>query len=131
MLFVRCAKMITDERLLIIFFWQVRFALSSVSSWRTVDGDFDYEVFWNNTVDFFEDVPGPVARSRVDKLLEWWTRYEFSYSLPCIRCLIRLFRKVFGKNHREDLTPEVVSKMSVSALAEQRKVLEDTAFDSE
>jgi hypothetical protein len=42
-----------------------------------------------------------------------------------------LFRKVFGKNHREDLTPEVVSKMSVSALAEQRKVLEDTAFDSE
>ncbi|KAG1721680.1 hypothetical protein EDD22DRAFT_790626 [Suillus occidentalis] len=51
----------------------VRFALSSVSSWRTVDGDFDYEVFWNNIVDFFEDVPGPVARRRVDKLLEWWT----------------------------------------------------------
>ncbi|KAG2739661.1 hypothetical protein P692DRAFT_201729316, partial [Suillus brevipes Sb2] len=69
MLFVRCAKMLTDERLLMIFFWQVRFALSSVSSWRTVDGDFDYEAFWNNTVDFFEDVPGPVARSRVDKLL--------------------------------------------------------------
>ncbi|KAG1734555.1 hypothetical protein EDD22DRAFT_960057 [Suillus occidentalis] len=92
---------------------QVRFALSSVSSWRTIDGDFDYEAFWNNTVDFFEDVPGPVARSRVAKLLEWWTR------------------KVFGKNHREDLTPEVVSKMSVSALAEQRKMLEDAAFDSE
>lgn len=67
--------MITDERLLMIFFWQVRFVLSSVSSWRTVDGDFDYEAFWNNTVDFFEDVPGPVARSRVAKLLEWWTRY--------------------------------------------------------
>ncbi|KAG1756932.1 hypothetical protein EDD22DRAFT_850367 [Suillus occidentalis] len=92
---------------------QVRFALSSVSSWRTVDGDFDYEAFWNNVVDFFEDVPGPVAQRRVDTLLEWWTR------------------KVFGTNHREDLTPEVVSKMSVTALAEQRKALEDTYFDSD
>ncbi|KAG2738395.1 hypothetical protein P692DRAFT_201731240 [Suillus brevipes Sb2] len=91
----------------------VRFALSSVSSWRTVDGDFDYEAFWNSVVDFFEDVPGPVAQRKVDKLLEWWTR------------------KVFGKNHREDLTPEVVSRMSVTALAQQRKALEDAAFDSE
>ncbi|KAG1810746.1 hypothetical protein EV424DRAFT_1542864 [Suillus variegatus] len=92
---------------------QVRFSLSSVSSWRTVDGDFDYEGFWNNVVDFFEDVPGPVAQHRVSKLLEWWTR------------------KIFGKNHRQDLTPEIVSKMSVTALAEQRKALEDAAFDSE
>ncbi|KAG2130505.1 hypothetical protein BD769DRAFT_1355570 [Suillus cothurnatus] len=91
----------------------VRFALSSVSSWRTVDGDFDYEAFWNNVVDFFEDVPGPVAQRRVGKLLEWWTR------------------KVFGKNHREDLTPEVISQMSVTALAEQRRALEDAAFDSD
>ncbi|KAG2085142.1 hypothetical protein BD769DRAFT_1681782 [Suillus cothurnatus] len=85
----------------------------SVSSWRTIDGDFDYKVFWNNVVDFFEDVPGPVAQRRVTKLLEWWTR------------------KIFGKNHREDLTPEVVSQMSVTALAEQRKALEDAAFDSD
>ncbi|KAG1720565.1 hypothetical protein EDD22DRAFT_962791 [Suillus occidentalis] len=70
---------------------QVRFALSSVSSWRTIDGDFDYEAFWCNIVDFFEDVPGPVVRRKIDKLLEWWTR------------------KIFGTNHREDLTPEVVS----------------------
>jgi hypothetical protein len=41
------------------------------------------------------------------------------------------FRKIFGKNHREDLTPEVVSKMSVTALAEQRKAQEDAFFDSE
>ncbi|KAG2752983.1 hypothetical protein P692DRAFT_20724342 [Suillus brevipes Sb2] len=92
---------------------QVRFALSSVSSWRTVDGDFDYEAFWNNTVDFFEMSPGPVAERRVTTLLEWWTR------------------KIFGSNHRQDLTPEVVSKMSVTALADQRKALEDAAFDSE
>ncbi|KAG2737514.1 hypothetical protein P692DRAFT_201733086 [Suillus brevipes Sb2] len=91
----------------------VRFALSSVSSWRAVDGDFDYEAFWNNIVDYFEDVPGPVTRRKVETLLEWWTR------------------KIFGTNHRDDLTPEVVSRMSVNALAEQRKKLEDAAFDSE
>ncbi|KAG2128479.1 hypothetical protein BD769DRAFT_1356470 [Suillus cothurnatus] len=91
----------------------VRFALSSVTSWRTVDGDFDYEIFWNNIVDFFEAVPGPAAQRRVTKLLEWWTR------------------KVFGRRHREDLTPEVVSKMSVTALADQRLAQEDAAFDSD
>ncbi|KAG1765799.1 hypothetical protein EDD22DRAFT_950921 [Suillus occidentalis] len=90
---------------------QVRFALSSVSSWRTVDGDFDYEVFWNNIMDFFENVPGPAMRRKVEKLLEWWTR------------------KIFGTSHREDLTPDVVSQMSVNALAEQQKKLEDAAFD--
>ncbi|KAG1775831.1 hypothetical protein EV702DRAFT_1199053 [Suillus placidus] len=92
---------------------QVRFALSSVSSWHTVDGDFDYEGFWNNIIDFFEDVPGPVTQRRVAKLLEWWTR------------------KIFGASHRQDLTLEVISRMSVTALAEQRKALEDAAFDSE
>ncbi|KAG2092778.1 hypothetical protein BD769DRAFT_1370718 [Suillus cothurnatus] len=91
----------------------VRFALSGVTSWRTVDGDFDYEIFWNNIVDFFEDVPGPVAGRRITQLLEWWTR------------------KVFGRNHRGDLTPEVVSQMSVTALADQRRALEDAAYDSE
>ncbi|KAG2114975.1 hypothetical protein BD769DRAFT_1673290 [Suillus cothurnatus] len=92
---------------------QVRFALSGVTSWRTIDGDFDYEMFWNNIVDFFEDVPGPVAQRRVTRLLEWGTR------------------KIFGRNHCEDLTPDVVSKMSVTALAEQRKAIEDAVFDSD
>lgn len=58
----------------LILIWKVRFALSSVSSWRAVDGDFDYEAFWNNIVDYFEDVPGPVTRRKVETLLEWWTR---------------------------------------------------------
>jgi hypothetical protein len=39
-----------------------------------VDGDFDYHLFWNNVVDFFEDAPGPAAQARVRELLEWWTR---------------------------------------------------------
>ncbi|KAG2118359.1 hypothetical protein BD769DRAFT_1362399, partial [Suillus cothurnatus] len=103
----RCARRSLNDQV------KVHFALSSVSSWRTVDGDFDYEGFWNNIVDFFENVPGPVTQHRVAKLLEWWTR------------------KIFGKSHCQDLTPEVVSRMSVTALAEQRKALEDAAFDSE
>jgi hypothetical protein len=53
---------------------QVRFALSSVTSWRSVDGDFDYIQFWRTIVDFFEKAPGREARRRTDKLLEWWTR---------------------------------------------------------
>ncbi|KAG2158549.1 uncharacterized protein EDB93DRAFT_1245778 [Suillus bovinus] len=92
---------------------QVHFALSNISSWCTIYGDFDYEAFWNNVVDFFKDLPGPVAQSRVNQLLEWWTR------------------KVFGNNHRQDLTPEVVSHMSVTTLAQQRKALEDAVFDSD
>ncbi|KAG2051668.1 hypothetical protein BDR06DRAFT_916165 [Suillus hirtellus] len=56
---------------------QVRFALSNITSWRTVDADFDYQLFWNNIVDFFEDAPGPAARARVNVLLEWWTRKVF------------------------------------------------------
>ncbi|KAG1896320.1 uncharacterized protein F5891DRAFT_958819 [Suillus fuscotomentosus] len=55
-------------------FLLVRFALSNITSWRTVDADFDYQLFWNNIVDFFEDPPGPAARARVHALLEWWTR---------------------------------------------------------
>ncbi|KAG2107801.1 hypothetical protein BD769DRAFT_1366155, partial [Suillus cothurnatus] len=53
---------------------QVRFSLSSVTSWRSVDGDFDYVQFWRTIVDFFERPPGRDARRRVDRLLEWWSR---------------------------------------------------------
>ncbi|KAG1717802.1 hypothetical protein EDD22DRAFT_964401 [Suillus occidentalis] len=37
---------------------QLRFALSSVTSWCSIDGDFDYVQFWRNIVDFFERAPG-------------------------------------------------------------------------
>lgn len=53
---------------------QVHFALSSISSWHTVDGDFNYEIFWCNIIDFCENVPGAVTRRKINKLLEWWTR---------------------------------------------------------
>ncbi|KAG1900470.1 uncharacterized protein F5891DRAFT_980403 [Suillus fuscotomentosus] len=57
--------------------------------------------------------PSPAARARVNKLLEWWTR------------------KVFGRNHRQDLTADIVSHMSVSTLATQRQQMEDAELDSD
>ncbi|KAG1717876.1 uncharacterized protein EDB91DRAFT_1018627, partial [Suillus paluster] len=53
---------------------QVRFALSSVTSWRSVDRDFNYVQFWRTVVDFFERPPSREAQRRVDRLLKWWTR---------------------------------------------------------
>ncbi|KAG2743757.1 hypothetical protein P692DRAFT_20746536, partial [Suillus brevipes Sb2] len=91
---------------------QVRFSLSSVTSWRSIDGDFDYVHFWRIIVDFFEKPPGREARRRVDKLLEWWTR------------------KVFGRNRRNDIPPTVMENMSVNALARQRAARDDATFDS-
>ncbi|KAG1860230.1 hypothetical protein DFJ58DRAFT_636629, partial [Suillus subalutaceus] len=51
------------------------FALLSVTSWCSVDGDFDYEQFWRIIMDFFERAPGRAAQRRIDLLLEWWTRF--------------------------------------------------------
>ncbi|KAG2086691.1 hypothetical protein BD769DRAFT_1373503 [Suillus cothurnatus] len=90
----------------------VRFALSSVTSWRSVDGDFDYIQFWRTIVDFFEKPPGREAQRRVDKLLEWWTR------------------KVFGSRYRDELSSTAKANMSVNALARQRAQRDDAAFDS-
>ncbi|KAG2112424.1 hypothetical protein DEU56DRAFT_749373 [Suillus clintonianus] len=90
----------------------VRFALSSVTSWRSVDGDFDYIQFWKIIVDFFEVAPGREARRRVNRLLEWWTR------------------KVFGRNRREELSDAAKANLSVNALARQRAQLDDASFDS-
>ncbi|KAG2153479.1 uncharacterized protein EDB93DRAFT_1248743 [Suillus bovinus] len=36
---------------------QVQFALSSITSWQSVDGDFDYVQFWQTVVDFFKRPP--------------------------------------------------------------------------
>ncbi|KAG1748883.1 uncharacterized protein EDB91DRAFT_1244693 [Suillus paluster] len=91
---------------------KVQFVLSSVMSWWTVDGDFNYIQFWQSIVDFFERPPGQEAQLRVNKLLEWWTR------------------KIFGRSRCEDLSDAARSNMSVNALARQRAQLDDTAFDS-
>jgi hypothetical protein len=40
------------------------------------------------------------------------------------------FRKVFGRNHREDISNAAKANMSVNALARQRARRDDAAFDS-
>jgi hypothetical protein len=45
--------------------------------------------------------------------------------------LLMSCRKIFGKSHRQDLMQDVVSQMSVSALAAQRKEMEEAVFDSD
>ncbi|KAG2741436.1 hypothetical protein P692DRAFT_20751824 [Suillus brevipes Sb2] len=92
---------------------QVRFALSSVTSWRSIDGDFDYIQFWRAIVDFFERPPGREARQRVERLLEWWTR------------------KVFGRSQRKALSTTAKANMSINALARQRARRADLMFDSD
>ncbi|KAG2135973.1 hypothetical protein DEU56DRAFT_737359 [Suillus clintonianus] len=91
----------------------LRFALSSVTSWRPIDGDFDYKLFWQNIVDFFEIPPGRLAQQKVKRLLAWWTR------------------KVFGTSRRAELSDGAKARMSVNALATQRAQLDDALFDSE
>ena len=54
-------------------FTQLRFSLSSATSWNENDGCFSYPVFYNNVVDFFEHTPGPMAQAEVRTLLSWWT----------------------------------------------------------
>ncbi|KAG2051497.1 hypothetical protein BDR06DRAFT_889701, partial [Suillus hirtellus] len=53
---------------------QLWFSLSNVNSWRSVDGDFNYYVFYNNIVDFFEVAPGIDAQACIKELLKWWNR---------------------------------------------------------
>ncbi|KAG1880793.1 hypothetical protein F4604DRAFT_1922421 [Suillus subluteus] len=53
---------------------QLRFSLSNVNSWWSIDRDFDYYVFYNNIVDFFEVAPGIDTQSRIKELLKWWNR---------------------------------------------------------
>ncbi|KAG1822450.1 uncharacterized protein BJ212DRAFT_1263293, partial [Suillus subaureus] len=91
---------------------KVQFALSSVTSWRSINGDFDYTQFWWTIVDFFEKPPSQDARRRVERLLKWWTR------------------KVFGKKHCSELSNAAKANMSVNTLARQRAQHDDAAFDS-
>ncbi|EGO03223.1 hypothetical protein SERLA73DRAFT_149615 [Serpula lacrymans var. lacrymans S7.3] len=57
----------------------VQFALSNVGSPRSNDGNFDYILFHNNIVDFFESPPGPAAIADIEELLLWWFWPLFQY----------------------------------------------------
>ncbi|KAH7877052.1 uncharacterized protein C8R40DRAFT_1068264 [Lentinula edodes] len=55
---------------------QARFALSSVEKWNIPDNHFDYVVFYNEIVDFFEDYP---KDEHVVSILADWNEYVTVY----------------------------------------------------
>jgi hypothetical protein len=46
-----------------MIFNKLQFALSSVTSWHSVDANFNYILFWQNIVDFFESAPGQAVQT--------------------------------------------------------------------
>ncbi|KAG6374917.1 hypothetical protein JVT61DRAFT_3660 [Boletus reticuloceps] len=80
---------------------QLRFSLSSLTSWRIIDGDFDTWSFYQNIVEYFDAPPGPLAKMRTQELLLGWDRKAFGYhrEIPC--------------------APEVVASLSVAQMVGQ------------
>ena len=51
---------------------QLWFALSSCGSWRPVDCLFDHMKFYNNILQWFEDIIDAEEKQFIDDLLMWW-----------------------------------------------------------
>ena len=63
---------IRDVILVLILVFKLRFALSSCGTWRITDGEFDYDAFYNNIIDFFESVEALKEKKFIQDLLIWW-----------------------------------------------------------
>ncbi|KAH7917428.1 hypothetical protein BV22DRAFT_1026345 [Leucogyrophana mollusca] len=81
---------------------QLRFAFSSCGSWRIIDEDFNYEVFYNNIVDYFELPPTPEAKADVEELLFWWNQ------------------AVFGRTNSAIYRPQPIGRLSVAVSSAKR-----------
>ncbi|KAN0091433.1 hypothetical protein V8E55_004999 [Tylopilus felleus] len=62
---------------------QLCFALSNLTTWRMIDGDFNTAFLYRNIVDYFEAAPGPHAKARVQELLLWWDIGDPAYFGRC------------------------------------------------
>ncbi|KAI5984061.1 hypothetical protein EDD15DRAFT_2171775 [Pisolithus albus] len=80
----------------------LRFALSSCTSWRIIDEDFDYGVFYNNILTFFEDCHTEWDKAEVAELLLWWNR------------------SVFGRTNMSAYRPQATGKKSVASTLRKR-----------
>ncbi|KAJ7140773.1 hypothetical protein C8R44DRAFT_866465 [Mycena epipterygia] len=56
-----------------------RFNLSDAPQWVEINGDFDYVLYYNNIVNWFENAPRPISQ-KVDDLLAWWDQRVFPAS---------------------------------------------------
>jgi hypothetical protein len=52
------------------------FSLNSSRDWKTEYTGFYYPVFYNFIVDFFEDTNNEASKRKINKLLQWWNRYD-------------------------------------------------------
>ena len=59
---------------MLIIVFKLRFALSNCGTWRIIDGEFDYDAFYNNIVDFFENTETLQEKRFIRDLLIWWNR---------------------------------------------------------
>ncbi|KAN0085933.1 hypothetical protein V8E55_007067 [Tylopilus felleus] len=73
---------------------QLCFALSSATTWNLQDDNFNYEVFYNNFVDWFKQ-PLQVRAREIEMILLWWNH------------------SVFGRRHTSNLQPQETEKLSV------------------
>jgi hypothetical protein len=52
------------------------FSLNSSQDWKTEYASFYYPAFYNFIVDFFEDANNEASKRKINKLLQWWNRYD-------------------------------------------------------
>ena len=67
---------------MLILVFKVRFALTSCGTWRITDGEFDYNAFYNNIIDFFENSETQQEKKFIRDLLIWWNRWVWSRHDP-------------------------------------------------
>ncbi|KAI5981102.1 hypothetical protein EDD15DRAFT_2416898 [Pisolithus albus] len=82
---------------------QLRFALSSCTSWRVIDEDFNYEAFYNNILTFFEECHTERDKAEIAELLLWWNR------------------SVFGRANMSAYRPQATGNKSVASTLRKRQ----------
>ncbi|KAG1845188.1 hypothetical protein F4604DRAFT_1937083 [Suillus subluteus] len=81
---------------------QLRFALSSCGSWRTVDDEFDHHQFYIYMINYFEHPPTSAAKASVENLLVWWNR------------------QIFGPRNVSSYSPQIAAQYSVANTSAKR-----------
>ncbi|KAG6849521.1 hypothetical protein C0991_011457, partial [Blastosporella zonata] len=55
----------------------LHFSLTDAPQWKILYNNFNYELFYNFIVDYFEDIEGAEAKKHVKALLKWWNKQIF------------------------------------------------------
>ncbi|KAG5635207.1 hypothetical protein H0H81_012057 [Sphagnurus paluster] len=93
----------------------LHFLLSDAMAWKSMHNGFNYELFYNLIVDYFEDAEGDQAKECVKSLLAWWNRYVLDSLFYQNEANIR-YRQIFPKCS----AATAASRASIKKLCEQR-----------